>query len=140
MPMATPAHTQQTLRHRLTWPQPHTQGRITPSHTRPTPRPSPAVPHISQLWTPLQFTPETWLWGQVAKAASQSVARDLQSPRVHRLGQTAMVTIQPMHLSQGMGTTQYMGTMLTMRLGLCMARPRSRLCTGRQSRMTRVLA
>ena len=129
------------LRHRLTWPQEHTQEQISPCHTHHRNRPPQAAIPISQPWKSMQFTPETLLLAQAAKAASQSVARGLQPPRVHRLGQMeAMDITQHMRPSQAMGITQYMGTMLTMSLALCMARERSRLCTGHPNRMTRVLA
>lgn len=140
-PMAAPIHTQQMLRHMLTWPQLQPQQHSTPFHTRFTPRPHQAAAPTRPPWKPPQSTLETSLLGQEVKAASRSGARGLQPPRAHRLGQTAaMVTTRPMHPSQGMGITPSMGTMLTMRWGLCMAKPRSRLCTGRKSRMTRVLA
>jgi hypothetical protein len=82
---------------------------------------------------------------QVATAVNPRGARGQQLPKMHMLGQTvAMETMHLMHLIQAMGTIPYMGiicTVETMRLGMAIQpRARSRLCTKRLSRMTRVLA
>lgn len=141
MPMALPIRTQQMLRHKLTWHQLQHHQHSTHFHTRFTLRAPQAAALTRQQWKPVQSTQEMLLLDQEVKAASQSGVSDLQSPRVHRLGQmVAMVSTRPMRLSQAMGTTQSMGIMLTMSWGLYMARPKSRLCTGRQSRMIRALA
>lgn len=141
MPKAARTHTQQTQRHKLTWHQPQPLGHSTPFHSRFSPRSLQAAAPTRQPWKPLHSTLGMSLLDQGAKAASRSGARDLPSPRARRLGQmAAMVTTQPMRLNQAMGITQSMGTMLTMRWDLCTARARSRLRTGRQSRMIRVLA
>ena len=142
MLMATATHPQQGSKHMLILLQELTQAQTTHPHTHRRLRPpQAAAPTMPQPWKSMQFTPGMLLLGQAAKAVSQSVASGPQPARVHRPEQVeAMVPMQHMRLSQGMGITLFMGTMLTMRWGLFMGRARSRLHTEPPSRMTRALA